>query len=274
MRAPRKRIYEIVEVAAPGDRVSRAFDISILAVILLNIVALVLETVRPLYDRAPSLFKNIEVVSIIVFTVEYLARIWSCTASAKYAAPLRGRLRFASKPMVLIDLLAILPFYLPFLGLDLRFMRAVRLFRFFRIAKLGRYSTALQTLGSVLHSRKEELFSTLLILLLLLLVASSLMYFAENTGQPESFSSIPAAMWWAVATLTTVGYGDVLPVTPLGKLLASFIAILGIGMFALPTGILGAAFVEEIQKVKDGVRICPHCGKHLETGGKRLDDAS
>lgn len=260
----KKRVYEILEVAAPGDRASRLFDIFILSLIALNVVALVAETVTPIYEKSPLFFRGFEVVSVLIFTVEYVLRIWSCTASHDYASPVRGRLRFAVTPLALIDLFAVLPFYIPFLGLDLRFIRAVRLFRLFRVAKLGRYSMALRTVGRALSAKKEELLTSVFFLLLLLLLASSLMYFAENKAQPERFSSIPSAMWWGVVTLTTVGYGDVYPVTGVGKALASITAILGIAMFALPTGILGAAFIEETQKSNRGAKLCPHCGKEIE----------
>ena len=264
----KKRIYENLEVAAPGDHSSKLFDIFILSMIASNAVALVLETVDPFYERGSVFFKTFEAVSVLIFSVEYLLRIWSCTVSAKYALPISGRLRFAATPLAVIDILAILPFYFSYLGAsllgaDLRFLRAVRLFRMFRLAKLGRYSVALRTLGAVLADKKEHLLLTLFILALLLLGASSLMYYAENGAQPEQFSSIPAAMWWAVATLTTVGYGDVCPVTGIGKMVAAVIAILGIGMLALPTSILGAAFVEEMQNPQRRPRECPHCGREI-----------
>jgi voltage-gated potassium channel len=171
-------------------------------------------------------------------------------------------------PLALVDLLSVLPFYLPFVGVDLRSLRAVRLFRVFRIVKLGRYSKALNLLGRVLVSRKAELVMTIFALLVLMVLASSLMYFAEHDAQPESFSSIPAAMWWAVATLSTVGYGDIYPVTFAGKLLAAVVAVLGIGMFALPAGLLGSAFVEEIQRTPTGPQRCPHCGEELSEKGQ------
>ena len=260
----KKRVYEILEVAVPGDRASRTFDIFILTLIALNVVALVLETVKPVYEAAPQFFEIFEIISVLIFSLEYVLRLWSCTASPDYMAPVRGRLRFARTPLALIDLLAVLPFYLPFLGLDLRFVRAVRLFRLFRVAKLGRYSQALQTFGRVILTKRAELITTVLLLVLLLILASSLVYLAEHEAQPEIFSSIPHAMWWSIITLTTVGYGDVYPVTVTGKVLASIIAVLGIGMFALPTGILGAAFVEEIQARKRSSKICPHCGKEIK----------
>jgi voltage-gated potassium channel len=166
-------------------------------------------------------------------------------------------------PFALIDLLAILPFYIPASALDFRSFRAVRLFRVLRIARLGRYSEAMRLTGRVVTSKRAELLSSAFIMAILMLFASSLMYFAERDAQPENFSSIPAAMWWAVATLSTVGYGDIYPLTAAGKLLASVIALLGIGMFALPTGILGAGFVEEIQRRREAPRCCPKCGVDL-----------
>jgi voltage-gated potassium channel len=141
-------------------------------------------------------------------------------------------------------------------------LRMLRIMRIMRLAKLGRYSDSLQTLGRVVAGKKEQLISTVFILVILLIIASCLMYYAENETQPDHFSSIPAAMWWAVTTLTTVGYGDVFPLTTVGKLLGSVIAVLGIGMFALPTGILGAGFVEEMERRRQS-RNCPHCGKEL-----------
>ena len=165
--------------------------------------------------------------------------------------------------MSIIDLLAILPFYLPFFGIDLRSFRVLRLLRIFRIAKVGRYYSSLNLIKHVFQNKREELILTSVLMVLLLIVSSSLLYYCENAVQPDAFSSIPATMWWAVATLTTVGYGDMYPVTFMGKLCASVIAVLGIGMFALPTGILGAEFVETIQKHKKQKKICPHCGKEL-----------
>ncbi len=259
----RRRIHEILEPGAEGDRASRGLDIFIVSLIALNVIALVAETVDVIQDVWPAFFSWFEVVSVAIFSIEYVLRIWSCTAATEYASPLRGRFRFAATPLALIDLLAVLPFYLPFTGVDLRFVRAVRLFRLFRLAKLGRYSAALQTLGRVFASRKEELGITVFVLSLLLLLASSLVYFAENEAQPEVFSSIPATMWWGVATLTTVGYGDACPVTPIGKVVSAVIAILGIGMFALPTGILSAAFIEEVNKRRGARQVCPHCGNEF-----------
>jgi voltage-gated potassium channel len=265
----KKRVQEILDVAAADDIASRFFDVFLVALIAINVAALMLETVRPLYDRAPGLFRTLESFSVAVFTVEYLLRLWSVTEKPRYRHPLGGRLRFALTPLALCDLLAVLPFYLPFVGVDLRFARSVRLLRFFRIVKLGRYSVALQTFARVMTRKRAELVTILILLSLLLIFASSLMYYAENAVQPDQFSSIPAAMWWGMVTLTTVGYGDVYPVTGIGRLLGMAIAVLGIGMFALPAGILGAAFVEELQ-AKGSAAVCPHCGRKI--GDQRLED--
>jgi len=261
----KKRVHAILDPAGGEGAASRVFGIFIVTLISLNIVALALETVKSVRDLCPGFFLAFEVVSVLIFTAEYLLRLWSCTAMREYSSPIGGRLRFAVSPLALIDLLAVLPFYLPFLGIDLRFVRAVRLMRLFRVAKLGRYSQAVRTLGKVFVAKKEELGVTLSVLLILLLISSCLMYIAEHDAQPEAFSSIPAAMWWSVTTLTTVGYGDIYPVTIWGKALAAVVAILGIGVFALPTGIIGAGFVEEMQarKKRPSVRTCPHCGGHL-----------
>ncbi len=222
----RKRVDEIVGVAMPGDTLSKAFDILIVMLIALNVIALILESVKSIEAFSPRLFSIIEYVSVIIFSVEYIARVWACVEKPKYNKPMTGRLRFVITPLAVIDLLAILPFYLPFTGIDLRFLRIMRMMRIFRLAKLRRYSQSLQLLHRVMTAKKEELLCTLFILLLLVIVAASMLYYAENSIQPENFSSIPAAMWWAVATLTTVGYGDVYPVTGLGKLMASVIAVL------------------------------------------------
>lgn len=263
----RERVWQILNVARPGDALSHLFDVLLITLIIVNVVALIVETVDSVHRAAPRFFAWINVVSVLIFTVEYLLRLWSCTADPLYRSPLTGRLRWAITPLALIDLLAVLPFYLPFMGVDLRFTRAARLFRIFRMARLTRYSQALHVLQRVIARRKEELITTSFILLLLLLVAASLMYFAENDVQPQVFSSIPAAMWWAVVTLTTVGYGDVYPVTSLGRMLAALVAVLGIAMLAVPTSILGASFAEEIAAQREPLH-CPHCGREVrERGG-------
>lgn len=259
----RKRTWEIVEAAKSGDTASRTFDITILALIFLNVIAVIVGSVQSVQERWGTFLNVFEVFSVAVFTVEYIARLWSCTIDPRFSGRIHGRFRHAFRAMSIIDLLAILPFYLPFLGIDLRSLRVLRLLRILRVAKAGRYYSSLNLIKHVFQKKKEELILTSALMGLLLVVSSSVLYYCENAAQPNAFSSIPATMWWAIETLTTVGYGDMYPVTLLGKFCASIIAVLGVGMFALPTGILGAGFVEAIQKHKEPKEVCPHCGKEL-----------
>ncbi|MBU7033173.1 MAG: ion transporter [Theionarchaea archaeon] len=274
----KRRIYEILEIASNHDPVSRGFDIFLIALITINVLAVILETVQSLAQAYASFFETLELISIIIFTTEYILRLWTCTENERYAHPVFGRVRYSMGPMPLIDLCAVLPFYLPvILPMDPRFMRSLRLFRLFRLFKMGRYSESLQTMGNVIKNRKEELVVTIFVIFIMLVMASSLVYTVEHDAQPEAFSSIPAAMWWGIATLTTVGYGDVYPITPLGKFLGAVIAMLGIGLFALPAGILASGFAGELQKkdkkVEEGLEEeyreagkiikCPHCGKNI-----------
>jgi voltage-gated potassium channel len=207
-------------------------------------------------------FFIIDPVSVIIFTVEYILRLWVCTLNPEYSHPIKGRRRFMVTPFAIIDLLAIVPFYLPFLiHVDLRFLRILRLFRILRILKLGRYSDAVTTFRSIIFWKKEELLVALSLLFIALVLVSSVMYYAEHEAQPELYSSIPAAMWWALVTLATVGYGDVYPVTFLGKMMSGVAIIIGVCIFALPTAIFAAGFIEEIEKDKE--HYCPHCGKRI-----------
>ena len=268
------RVWEIVESGRDADKASAAFDLFILASIVVSVVGLVLGTVERYDARAHELFVAIEVVTVGIFTVEWLLRAWGCVddPSGRYSHPLWGRMRYAVSPMALVDLLAILPFYIvlvvPIAGLDLRFLRVVRLAA--RVARLGRYSTTISILGRVLRNTRGELVAVFGVMALLLLIASSLMYFAENKAQPETFASIPASMWWAIITITTVGYGDAIPVTTFGRVLTASLAVLGIGLIALPAGILGNGFVEETRRSRESAAgLCPHCGQPMNAAAPR-----
>ena len=245
--------------------VSRIFNISMLVLISLNVLVVILETEVRLFSQYKRLFLTFDAFSVTIFTIEYFLRLWTCTEIPKYKSPISGRFRYSLSPMMLIDLVSILPFFIPVLGVDLRIIRAFRLFRLFRLLKMGRYSQSLTKLGNVIKSKKEELSITLFAGLILLIIASSLMYFIEHNTQPDTFPSIPSAMWWGAVTLTTVGYGYVYPKTVLGKLLASIIAVLGIGLFALPAGIIASGFAAELQNKPSEPVICPHCGKDINS---------
>lgn len=273
----RERLWDLLEVRRDGsDRriVLDWYDILLSTLIVLNIMAVILESVKGISDAYETLFLTFEMFSVALFTMEYIARIWACTADHRYSHPLFGRLKYAGTFMALVDLAAFLPFYIPaVLPVDLRFMRVLRLFRLLRVLKLGRYSTSLALLGRVLKAKAADLFAAIFGLLVILVLASSVMYFVEREAQPALFSSIPAAMWWAVATLTTIGYGDIYPVTELGRFVGSLIAVLGIGVFALPAGILASGFYEARQPSPGAKKsaVCPHCGEPLEGATPRPD---
>ena len=272
------------------DWKSKAFQVFIVALISANVAVMMAETEESLVGYA-ELFIAFETASIVVFTIEYAARIASCRASPRYAGARWAPARFALSPMMLIDLAAILPFYLPLVLIDIRFIRMVRLLRLFGMFKLARYSEPLQTLGSVFRSKAADLVVAFFIFFIVLVFASSLMYYAENEAQPAAFSSIPASMWWGIVTLTTIGYGDTYPVTAAGKAIGAGVAVLGLAVYAIPLGIMASAFTEELRRKRDAdagrrrrlpygrsagaaaapaaggsppLAHCPHCGHRLD----------
>lgn len=243
----RERCFELLESEANHDNARKAIIYFLFILISLNVLMVVLETEQGLYEQYIFFFFLFEIISIIIFSIEYMLRLWVCTFNPDYSAPISGRLRYALSPLALIDLLAILPFFIPFvIPLDLRILRMVRLTRVFRVLKLGRFSHAWETFSVVLRSRAEELIVSIIIIFMILTISSSVMYFVEHDAQPDKFSSIPAAMWWGVVTLSTVGYGDIYPITQTGKLIGAIVAISGIALFALPAGIIVAGFVENV----------------------------
>ena len=248
------------------NALSRAFNVFLILLISLNVLAVSMETVEDFYKQHEKGFYIFEIFSVAVFTVEYLLRVWSVTASdkAKYSHPVWGRLRFIFTFGSLIDLFAILPFYLPMLiGFDLRFIRVLRLLRLVRLLKISRYMHASRMIANVFKAKKEELIISLMLIIFLMVVVSSIMFYVEHDAQPTQFASIPETMWWSVSTLTTSGYSGMYPVTGLGKTLASVIAILGIGLVALPAGIFASGFSEEVKKLHEEheKKYCPYCGK-------------
>jgi voltage-gated potassium channel len=241
-RTWRREVHDILEVGGDAYPIGRVVNGFIIVLIILNAVAFAAETVDHLAARYATFFYLFNIFSVAVFSVEYLLRLWSAVDIPMLSRmqPWKARLRFAAKPIMLIDLFAVLPFYFQWLiPIDLRALRVLRLFR---LLKLVRYSPALQTLGRVLSEEYRALLGALLVMLVLLLFASTGIYFLEHNAQPDKFGSIPAAAWWAIATLTTVGYGDVAPITPWGKVLGGVVMLLGVGMFALPIAIIASGF--------------------------------
>ena len=258
-----QRVYEILE-GTTNDKISRGFQIFIICLISANVLMVILETESSIKNPYGYLFNPFEIFSVIVFTIEYVGRIVVCTLNPKYQGTRFARLRFVFTPMMLVDLAAILPFFLPFVITDIRFIRIIRLFRLFRLFKLARYSESMQTLGQVFKSKAGDLAVAFFVLFIVWIFASTLMYHAEHEAQPEIFGSIPSSMWWGIITLTTIGYGDTYPITVLGKVIGTGVAILGIAVYAIPAGIMASAFTEELRKKRQKSNQCPHCGKEIE----------
>ena len=250
-RSPLARLQRRVHVALDGgsaDPLSRRVDFVIIMLVLASVISVVLETEADLAERYGRWFDAIEVVAVVAFTIEYALRLWAAPMHTAYSdlRPLRARLAFARSPQALIDLAAILPAYASVAGVpDLRVLLILRLIRFF---KLARYSPGLRSLAAALHAERRALFASCVTLMGLVLITASAMHVAEAEAQPDRFGSIPSAMWWAIVTLTTVGYGDVVPVTPIGRIIAGATMIAGLMMLALPIGIVATAFSEEIHR--------------------------
>lgn len=250
--AIKRRTFEIISKAESGDRVSSIFDWSIMILIALSILTIILDSFQSIHERCQTLFQAFEIITVIVFTIEYILRIW--TADLLYPESKHPRLKYCFSFMAIIDLLAILPFYLPFISADLRFLRMMRLFRLFRllrVLKLGRYFDALQVIVKVIRTSGPQLIMSVVICFFVMLFSAIIMYEVENPVQPEQFPNVLSSLWWAICTLTTVGYGDVYPITAVGRFFASIISLVGIGIIAIPTGIIAAGFNQVINKEQD-----------------------
>ena len=218
---------------------------------VLNVAAVVLETVESLYLVHKDIFYYISSVSLIVFTVEYFLRVWSCDVDPNYRNPALGRLRYCLTPLAIIDLMVILPFYLDLaFAADHRFLRSLRVLWTLRLLKLHRYSESLQTIIDVIKAQERELAMSFTAIIFFMVLSSTTIYFLEHDVQPQNFPNIPATVWWSVLTMTTIGM-NVYPETPLGKVIGGLIIILGVATFALPTSILTSGFVDELQRKRE-----------------------
>ena len=249
----KRRTFEILCEPSDNDKSAAIVSMFIIVLIVVNVALGVVETDPELGARYHNFFERFELISVIIFTLEYIGRLWSITLSDDHRRPLRGRLAFAMTPMAVIDLMAILPFFLQFFlpGLDLRFVRMLRLFRLVRIFKLGRYSESMMTMFNVVKRRQEELVLSIAVVFVTIVLNASIMWLFEHDAQPEKFRSAMSAMWWAIITVTTIGYGDLYPITVGGKIAGGIIGFLGICIFALPVGIIGSAFVEEMDEKRN-----------------------
>lgn len=257
MSTIKHRVFEIIQAGKEGDRVSKFFDLFIIILIVLNVIMVIADT----FTVPPSvreIFGIVETVSVIIFTIEYLCRIWTSDYLYPELSPAKARIKYIFSFMALIDLLAILPFYIPYvIHIDLRVLRLLRMIRLLRIFKVNRYTDALTGMLKVFKAKASQLFSSMLIVFLLMIIASVIIYSVENPAQPDKFENAFSGLWWAIATLTTVGYGDIYPITALGKILSAVIAVLGIGLVAVPTGIISAGFMEQIQEKEKSKEIEP-----------------
>ena len=266
MKTWRRRVYEWIEPGEQSSPVERVVDWAVLGLIVVSVLVVMLLSMPEMEESFGALLA-VERAIVGLFTLEYLIRLWTSPERASDGEGIGARLRYALRPMSLVDLASILPFYLePLAGANTVVFRLLRVFRLVRVLKLGRYHAPMGLLLKVLLARRAELMVSLALVLSLVVITSTLMYAVEHDAQPKAFASIPASMWWGVVTLTTVGYGDVYPVTPLGKLIAGCAVILGLGLFALPAGILASGFHEELARMRQQTELgqrCPHCGQNL-----------
>ncbi len=262
----KKKVHILLHPEIGKTKWDKTINGFIIILIILNVTAVILETVPSIHEPHTEFFRIFDLVSVIIFTIEYILRVWSCNHDSRYEHHIHGRIKYIFSTDALIDLLAIFPFYVHVVvGLDLRVLRIFRLLRFLRLFRLTAYMKSARLVKNVFKTRSNELKLSLVLIIFLIIIASCLLYFAEHKAQPHVFSSIPATIWWAVILVTSVGYGDMIPITVLGKVLTSVIALSGLAIFALPAGIITSGFLEEIRKSKrEKINFCPHCGKPLD----------
>ncbi|MBO4243466.1 MAG: ion transporter [Bacteroidales bacterium] len=280
--AIRRKIFALFSEETRDKGFPKYFNYFIMTLILVNVVSMILETVKSVYEPYHIYFHAFELLVIAVFTCEYIMRILTADLAFPCGNRLKSILKYIFSFYGLIDLLAILPFYMPFTKLDLRIVRTLRLLRFLRLFKITRYNNSMELIKSVMSEKRSELGVTCFVILIVMIIASFLMFYAENAAQPDHFPNVLACIWWSIVTLTTVGYGDVFPVTGIGRFIGGVIAFLGIGLVALPTGIISAGFLEKLneknkepEKEKETAtephdgnkchkQYCPYCGHKLD----------
>lgn len=244
----RRRVHLWIDHGAGDDRVGIVIHRGLILLICANVLAIVLESIPDLARRFGPAFNAFEAISLAVFALEYAVRLWVSPDHVRYRglSPARARLAYAASLPAIIDLLAVLPLVLGLFGLgELKVLLLLRLLRFF---KLGRYSPGMASLAAALQAERKSLFACFVVLIGVMLMAASVMHLVEHEAQPDKFGTIPDAMWWAIITLTTVGYGDAYPITAAGKAVAAVTAVLGLVMLALPVGIVATAFAQEIHR--------------------------
>ncbi len=262
MKKIKHRIYEIISPATQDDTYSRMFDLLVMILIILNVATIVISTFDTTEEWLVVFSYSVEIVCVLVFGVEYLLRLWTSDLLYPECGKIKARIKYIFSFMAIIDLLSIMPFTLPFIpDIDQRVADVFRIIRLLRVFKLHRYTSALSSMQIVLKRKASQLTSSVSVIILLTIITSIIIYNIESEAQPDVFINAFSGFWWSVATFTTVGYGDIVPITTVGKLFSSFIAFLGLGLIAVPTGIISAGYVEldnerhekELKKIVTGL---------------------
>ena len=268
MKNLKQWVFCMLQPDEKETKAEKIFDVFIISLIIINVVMVIADKFS-LPAAVKTAFEYLEFVSVIVFTIEYLLRLWTARLLYPGLSAPRAYIKYIFSFMAIIDLLAILPFYLPYIfPIDLRVLRTLRIVRLFRLFKVNRYTNSLSLIAKVFKSKASQLVSSVFVVGLLMVISSVLMYSIENPVQPDVFKNAFSGLWWAVATFTTVGYGDIYPITGAGKILSAIIAMLGIGLVAVPTGIISAGFIENISEEEaaeeEKKHYCPYCGKKID----------
>lgn len=271
------KVHILLHPELGESKADKFINIFIITLIVLNVIAVMIETIDPIHARYEKYFNWFDAISVYIFTTEYVLRVWSCTHDPRYKGSIKGRLKYIFTFGALVDLVAFLPYYLQaIIGFDLRILRLLRLMRFFRLFRLTAYTRSAKLIFNVFKTRVNDLVLSFVLIIFLIIIASSALYFTEHlypSKEESQFKSIPATLWWAVVTLTTTGYGDMVPHTTLGRVIAGIIMLCGVAIFALPAGIIVAGFLDELKFIrKYKGHDCPHCGKPLDYHTDQDDD--
>ena len=272
-RKIKKKVYLLLHPDEGDTRWDKIINTFLISVIVLNVLEVILETVDSIHLPNQKFFSDFDTVSVIIFSIEYALRVWSANYHDKYKHSIKGRIKYFFSLGALIDLIAILPWYLGAIskGFDLRILRIFRLVRILRLFRLTAYTKSAHMIFNVFKKRFNELLLSFILTFFLIIIASCLVYFAEHGHNPQ-FTSIPTTIWWAVVTLTTVGYGDMAPITILGKTFSIIIMLSGVALLALPAGIITSGFLEELRILKKPKPFnCPHCGKPIDHAHEQHD---
>lgn len=255
----KRKLFLVLDDHKSRKPLNRLFHGLLFALIILSSLLLIIETVGSISQTYSSYFFALEVLTMVFFTIEYLMRVYTCTELHAYSKPITGRIKYIFTPLMLIDILSIIPFYLIIFSSNYSGFYIFSIFRVLRLFKAIRYVEAFKLIGKVFYIQREQLLVSFIFILFVFVFASSIIYIAEKDAQPHKFSDIPTAMWYTVSTITTVGYGDVYPITVIGKVTGGLISMAGLLLFAIPTSILTSGFLKLSQQTKK--QVCPHCGK-------------